>query len=111
MSASPVWCNVHHAPFKDGVTRWCKKSNPSDRCEVDKTSLPPRRLPVEALFMLGSRVDAPGWLAFLLQAKREGFGIDQPGDHDMDEERWQEIATIRVRVLVRAFDMRQAEAS
>jgi hypothetical protein len=100
-----VFCNVHHAPFKEGVTRWCKRSSPGDRCEVDKSTLPPRRLPMTALFMLGSRADHPGWLAFLMQAKREGFGIDQPGDHDLSEERWREMAETRMSVLVHAFDM------
>ena len=27
-------CRVHRAPFKEGVTRWCKRSNPGDTCEV-----------------------------------------------------------------------------
>lgn len=100
-----VWCNVHHAPFKEGVTRWCKRSNPGDTCEVDKSSLPPRRLPTEALLMLGSLADKPGAVTFLLRAKQEGFGIDQPGDHDLSDERWQEVANARVRALVMSFDM------
>lgn len=97
-------CRVHDAPFKEGVTRWCKKSDPSDTCEIDTTSLPPRQLPVTALLMLGHKAEEPGWLIFLLEAKRQGFGLDQPGDHDLSEERWQEIALARVSALARAFE-------
>lgn len=104
MMHSPVWCNTHHAPFKDGVTRWCKKSNPGDHCEVDQSSLPPRRLPMTALFMLGKNAEQPGWLAFLIKAKEQGFGIDQPGDHDLSEEQWTNVAMVRVSSLAAAFE-------
>lgn len=99
-----IWCRVHRSTFKNASSRWCKASNPNDVCEVDKATLPPRMLPPVALLMLGSRADHPGWLEFLLQAKREGFGIDQPGDHDLTDEQWRDIAEIRVSVLVSAFD-------
>lgn len=101
-------CRIHNAPFKEGVTRWCRKSNPADTCEIDPSSLPPRQLPVAALFMLGSKADEPGWLAFLISAKQQGFGFNQPNDHDLSEERWQEVALARVSVLVRAFEQATA---
>lgn len=101
-------CKVHNAPFKTNTSRWCKGSNPTDVCEAAPApSEPeaPRMLPPTAMFMLGSRADVPGWISFLSIAQDEGFGFHQPGDNDLDEERWKEIAEIRMSALVSAFDM------
>ncbi len=99
-----IWCNVHHSTFKTPTSRWCKKSNPHDVCEVDKSTLPPRQLPMKALFLLGSRADRPGWLSFLQHAQREGYVLDHPTDHDLTDEEWEDMAEMRLTVLVRAFD-------
>jgi hypothetical protein len=105
-----VWCNVHHAPFKDGVTRWCKKSNPGDTCEVDKSNLPPRMPPARVLLRLGSYADQPGFAQFLADAQAIGFGLAQPGDHDMDDERWAEVSDLRVRALIASFHRTREDA-
>lgn len=102
-------CALHDAPFKNDTARWCKGSNPGDTCdsvEVIDDPFPhyPRMLPLAALLMLSSRVNHPGWLEFLITAQRMGFGIDQPGDHDLSEEDWREMSLRRVSILVASFD-------
>jgi hypothetical protein len=72
---------------------------------VDTTSLPPRQLPVTALLILGAKAEEPGWLIFLMEAKKQGFGLDQAGDHDLSEDRWRDVAVARVSALARAFDL------
>lgn len=102
-------CALHNAAFKNDTARWCKGSNPNDTCdpvEVTDNPLPhhPRMLPATALMMLGSRASQPGWLEFLLIAKQEGFGLDQPGDDELSDARWQEVALSRVMALTLSFD-------
>lgn len=80
------------------------KQSANGRPPDDKSTLPPRRLPATALFMLGSRADQPGWVSFLLRAKAEGFSLDQPGDHDLSDEGWREVAETRISALCMAFD-------
>jgi len=69
----------------------------------------PRRPPAQVLFMLGSMAQEPGFLQFLLDARDAGFGLDQPGDHDMTAERWAEVSDLRVRALIASFRRAHSE--
>lgn len=64
----------------------------------------PRMPAPQAILILGSYADKPGFVQFLLDAKELGFGLEQPGDKDLDEEKWKEISTNRVRALCMSYD-------
>lgn len=69
----------------------------------------PRRLPAVALLGLGMLADDPDWLPFLIEAKELGFGLDQDDDWSYSDEKWVEVAMLRVRTLTSAFRRRQDE--
>lgn len=71
----------------------------------------PRPLPTAALLTLGHYGRQPGFLSFAQEAAEAGFGISQPGDRDLPEERWIEIATNRVNAICMAFKRYQEHSA
>ena len=59
--------------------------------------------PVQSIIELGLHASEPGFVQFLLDARDDGFDVNQPGDDDLSDEEWNEISAMRVRVLVSAW--------
>lgn len=63
----------------------------------------PRTPSMTALMIIGRYAGEPGWLTFLKQAQAAGFGLNQPGDEDLDDERWEQVSTLRATALASAY--------
>lgn len=66
----------------------------------------PRMLPASAVLLLGVYGCRPGFIVFARECADAGFGLAQPGDDALSEERWDEVANHRVTALTLAFDRR-----
>lgn len=66
-----------------------------------------RDLPASVAIDLAATTQAmPGLFGFICEATKEGFGLSQPGDDDLDDETWERYSSMRLSILIRAFRRR-----
>lgn len=64
---------------------------------------PSRPLPIEAILTLGMIGVTPYSIAFLRGCAEDGYSLEQEGDELLSDEEWNEVVTIRARVLAAAW--------
>lgn len=66
---------------------------------------PPRLLPMEALFLLGTYSHEDGFVEFVLGLREDGFALWSPEDEELSLDEWEDVANRRVRTLVTSWEI------